>query len=94
MATKPETSFIQGVHRHLPTVYKEKMNNPTEGEHLMSGTAASWPIFGWSTSAFRESQNKRTYCRISPRISSYGCRSVIPTDAMSLWSLAWCAVVE
>lgn len=37
MASKPETSFIQGVHRHLPTVYKEKMNNPYRG-----GTPDVW----------------------------------------------------
>lgn len=37
MASKPESSFIQGVHRHLPTVYKEKMNNPYRG-----GTPDVW----------------------------------------------------
>lgn len=37
MARKPETTFIQGIHRHLPTVYHEKMNNP-----FLSGTADVW----------------------------------------------------
>lgn len=37
MASKPETSFIQGVHKHLPRTYKEKMNNPYRG-----GTPDVW----------------------------------------------------
>ena len=34
---KPETQFIARVHKHLPTVYKEKMSNPWR-----SGTADVW----------------------------------------------------
>ena len=34
---KPESQFINRVHKHLPTVYKEKMNNP-----YRSGTADVW----------------------------------------------------
>lgn len=40
MASKPETSFSQSVHRHLPPIkalYREKMNNPYHG-----GTADWW----------------------------------------------------
>ena len=37
MAAKPETSFIQSIHRLLPGVYHEKMNNP-----FLSGTADVW----------------------------------------------------
>ena len=40
MASKPETSFSQSVHRHLPPLkelYREKMNNPYHG-----GTADWW----------------------------------------------------
>lgn len=36
-ATKPENTFIAGVHRHLPQTYFEKMNNPWR-----SGTADVW----------------------------------------------------
>lgn len=40
MASKPETTFIQSIHRHFPkpaTLYHEKMNNPYN-----SGTADVW----------------------------------------------------
>jgi len=38
MASKPETKFIAGVHKHLPkTPHREKMNNPYRG-----GTADQW----------------------------------------------------
>lgn len=37
MSAKPETTFIKGVHRHIPTVYAEKTNNP-----FRSGTADVW----------------------------------------------------
>lgn len=37
MSTKPETTFILSVHRHLPEVYHEKMNNP-----FRSGCADVW----------------------------------------------------
>lgn len=37
MATKPENTFIAGVHKYLPDVYKEKMYNP-----YRSGTADVW----------------------------------------------------
>ena len=36
-ATKPENSFIRGVHKYLPKTYAEKMNNPWR-----SGTADVW----------------------------------------------------
>lgn len=36
-ATKPENRFISGLHRKIPTVYAEKMNNPWR-----SGTADVW----------------------------------------------------
>lgn len=36
-SSKPETSFIRGVHRHLPRTHCEKMNNPWR-----SGTADVW----------------------------------------------------
>lgn len=35
--TKPENSFIRGVHRYLPKTYAEKMNNPWR-----AGTADVW----------------------------------------------------
>lgn len=35
--TKPENTFIKGVHRHLPKTYAEKMNNPWR-----AGTADVW----------------------------------------------------
>lgn len=37
MAQKPENQFIAGVHKYLPDVYFEKMNNPYRG-----GTADVW----------------------------------------------------
>ena len=37
MSTKPETRFIGGVHKHLPSTYTEKMSNPWR-----SGTADVW----------------------------------------------------
>lgn len=37
MARKPENQFIAGVHKYLPDVYFEKMNNPYRG-----GTADVW----------------------------------------------------
>lgn len=37
MAAKPENTFITGVHKYLPDVYKEKMYNP-----YRSGTADVW----------------------------------------------------
>lgn len=37
MAAKPETSFIKSIHRLLPGVYHEKMNNP-----FLAGTADVW----------------------------------------------------
>ena len=38
MASKPETTFVVGVHKHLPrTLHREKMNNPYRG-----GTADQW----------------------------------------------------
>lgn len=38
MAKKPETTFIESVHRHLPAnIHREKMNNP-----YSSGTADVW----------------------------------------------------
>lgn len=37
MAAKPETTFIKSIHRKIPEVYTEKMNNP-----FLSGTADVW----------------------------------------------------
>lgn len=37
LASKPESTFIRGVHAHLKDVYFEKMNNP-----FRSGTADVW----------------------------------------------------
>jgi hypothetical protein len=37
VSTKPENQFISGVHRYLPNVYYEKMNNPYRG-----GTPDVW----------------------------------------------------
>lgn len=37
MSRKPETVYIASVHKHLKTVYKEKMNNP-----FRSGTPDVW----------------------------------------------------
>lgn len=37
MAAKPETTFIKSIHRLIPNVYAEKMNNP-----YRSGTADVW----------------------------------------------------
>lgn len=37
MSSKPENTFIAGVHKYLPDVYKEKMYNP-----YRSGTADVW----------------------------------------------------
>lgn len=37
LASKPESTFIRGVHAHLRDVYFEKMNNP-----FRSGTADVW----------------------------------------------------
>lgn len=37
MSSKPETAYIQSIHRLIPTVYAEKMNNP-----FRSGTADVW----------------------------------------------------
>lgn len=37
MASKPETTFIGSVHRLIPQVYAEKMNNP-----FRAGTADVW----------------------------------------------------
>ena len=36
-ASKPESTFIKGVHKHLTRTYSEKMNNPWR-----SGTADVW----------------------------------------------------
>lgn len=46
MASKPETTFYQSVHRHLPaetSLHREKMANPYRGgtaDHWYSGTKA------------------------------------------------------
>ncbi len=37
MSSKPESTFIRSVHKHLPLVYHEKMNNPFRG-----GTPDVW----------------------------------------------------
>lgn len=37
MAAKPESTFIKSIHRLIPSVYAEKMNNP-----YRSGTADVW----------------------------------------------------
>jgi hypothetical protein len=59
MASKPETTFYTGVHRHLPTsLHKEKMNNPFRGgtwDFWFSGKRDLWVEYKFVVLPKRES---------------------------------------
>ena len=59
MASKPETTFYTGLHKHLPAeLHKEKMHNPFRGgtwDFWFSGKADLWVEYKFTVLPKRES---------------------------------------